>query len=220
MRLRRYLVLILAATGLAACGPMSSGTVKDLNIRDWVGHSSAHLIQSWGKPHHDYPTADGGRAIGYMHHQPGRDGTEVPGLLSRDQLCGSTSPSTAKASSTMRPLPARSPESDRTATCTLRPARRRRGSARPPRNLRSCRRCRPRGDRASSMVFVPTGTLDVVPRRCLVTQLALTHSGVLLTGHPLRHHVKVHHPMARRLEVTLRAVGRTRGRVHKRDDPP
>jgi hypothetical protein len=45
---------------------MSSGTVKDLNIRDWIGHSSAHLIQSWGKPHHDYPTADGGQAIGYL----------------------------------------------------------------------------------------------------------------------------------------------------------
>ncbi|MBL6652811.1 MAG: hypothetical protein ISP49_14530 [Reyranella sp.] len=45
---------------------MSSGTVKDLNVRDWVGHSSRHLIQSGGKPHHDYPTADGGRVIGYM----------------------------------------------------------------------------------------------------------------------------------------------------------
>jgi hypothetical protein len=66
MNWRRCLVLILAVTGLAACGPMSSGTVKDLNIRDWVGHSSAHLIQSWGKPHHDYPMADGGRAIGYL----------------------------------------------------------------------------------------------------------------------------------------------------------
>ncbi len=66
MNWRRYLVMILAVTGLAACGPMSSGTVKDLNIRDWVGHSSAHLIQAWGKPHHDYPMADGGRAIGYQ----------------------------------------------------------------------------------------------------------------------------------------------------------
>ena len=66
MNFRRFLVLMLAVTGLAACGPMSSGTVKDLNVRDWIGHSSSHLIQSWGKPHHDYPTADGGRAIGYM----------------------------------------------------------------------------------------------------------------------------------------------------------
>ena len=66
MGIRTYLALSLAATALVACGPMSSGTVKDLSIRDWVGHSAAHLIQSWGKPHHDYPTADGGQAIGYM----------------------------------------------------------------------------------------------------------------------------------------------------------
>lgn len=64
MHLRQYFVLMLA-TVLAACGPMSSGTVKDLNIRDWIGHSASHLIQSWGKPHHDYPMADGERAIGY-----------------------------------------------------------------------------------------------------------------------------------------------------------
>ena len=51
---------------LASCGPMSSGTVQDLNIKDWIGHSSDHLIQSWGKPHHIYPTADGGKAIGYF----------------------------------------------------------------------------------------------------------------------------------------------------------
>jgi len=62
----RYVLLVLAFLGLAACGPMSSGSVKDLNVRDWIGHSASHLIQSWGKPHHDYPTADGGRAIGYL----------------------------------------------------------------------------------------------------------------------------------------------------------
>ncbi len=66
MGIRKYLALVFAAIALGACGPMSSGTVKDLSIRDWVGHSSAHLIQSWGKPHHDYPTADGGQAIGYL----------------------------------------------------------------------------------------------------------------------------------------------------------
>lgn len=66
MRIRKFLALAFAAIALTACGPMSSGTVKDLNIRDWIGHSSAHLIQSWGKPHHDYPTADGGQAIGYF----------------------------------------------------------------------------------------------------------------------------------------------------------
>jgi hypothetical protein len=61
----RSLVVIFGALALAACGPMSSGTVKDLNVKDWVGHSASHLEQSWGKPHHDYPTADGGRMIGY-----------------------------------------------------------------------------------------------------------------------------------------------------------
>jgi hypothetical protein len=66
MGIQKYIALAFAATALWACGPMSSGTVKDLNIHDWVGHSSNHLIESWGKPHHDYPTPDGGRAIGYM----------------------------------------------------------------------------------------------------------------------------------------------------------
>lgn len=63
---RRYLALVFTAVTLVGCGPMSSGSVKDLNVRDWIGHSATHLIQSWGTPHHDYPTADGGRAIGYM----------------------------------------------------------------------------------------------------------------------------------------------------------
>ncbi len=66
MNFRRYLVLMLVVTGPTACGPMSSGTVNDLNVRDWIGHSESHLIQSWGKPHHDYPMPDGGRAIGYL----------------------------------------------------------------------------------------------------------------------------------------------------------
>jgi hypothetical protein len=66
MKARQSLTITLAATALAACAPMSTGTVKDLNVRDWVGHSASHLIQSWGRPHHDDPTADGGRAIGYM----------------------------------------------------------------------------------------------------------------------------------------------------------
>lgn len=59
--------MALAAAGfLFACSPMSSGTVKDLNVKDWVGHSAAHLIQSWGKPHHDDPTPDGGEALEYL----------------------------------------------------------------------------------------------------------------------------------------------------------
>ena len=65
MRTRHFLVITIAALTLAACGPMSTGTVKDLNVAVWDGHSSTHLIQSWGKPHHQYPMADGGQAIGY-----------------------------------------------------------------------------------------------------------------------------------------------------------
>lgn len=66
MIIRRYLAMLFAAVALVGCGPMSTGTVTDLNIREWIGHSATHLIQSWGTPHHDYPTADGGRAIGYL----------------------------------------------------------------------------------------------------------------------------------------------------------
>ena len=70
MNFQYYLGLMLVLTQVAACGPMSSGTVQDLNVRDWIGHSSSHLVQSWGKPDHEYPTADGGRAFGYMFSNP------------------------------------------------------------------------------------------------------------------------------------------------------
>ncbi|MBI2739034.1 MAG: hypothetical protein HYX38_21135 [Rhodospirillales bacterium] len=66
MMRHQSLLIIGIAVALVACGPTSSGTEKDLNVKDWVGHSANHLVQSWGKPHHDYPTADGGRAIGYL----------------------------------------------------------------------------------------------------------------------------------------------------------
>ena len=58
--------VVMAAYALTACGPMSSGAVQDLNIRDWIGHSASHLVQSWGKPHHDDALPDGERAIGYL----------------------------------------------------------------------------------------------------------------------------------------------------------
>ena len=66
MGIARCWALAVAAICLASCDPMSSGLVRDLDVRDWVGHSEAHLTKAWGVPHHDYPTADGGRAIGYM----------------------------------------------------------------------------------------------------------------------------------------------------------
>ena len=39
MKMRHGVIFALVFASLAACGPMSSGTVKDLNVRDWVGHS-------------------------------------------------------------------------------------------------------------------------------------------------------------------------------------
>jgi hypothetical protein len=65
MKLNKVGALLMVGA-VAGCGPMSSGRVQDLNVKDWVGHSSQHLIQSWGTPHHDDPMADGGRAIGYL----------------------------------------------------------------------------------------------------------------------------------------------------------
>lgn len=59
-------LLPMLIVGIAGCGPTSWGTVNDLNVRDWIGHSADHLVQSWGKPHHDDHMADGGRAIGYL----------------------------------------------------------------------------------------------------------------------------------------------------------
>jgi hypothetical protein len=65
MKLRSTAALLAVALA-GGCGPMSSGRVQDLNVKDWVGHSSQHLIQSWGKPHHDDAMADGGHALGYL----------------------------------------------------------------------------------------------------------------------------------------------------------
>ena len=65
MKLATVTALVVAGA-VAACGPMSSGRVQDLNVKDWIGHSSQHLIQSWGAPHHDDPMAGGDRAIGYL----------------------------------------------------------------------------------------------------------------------------------------------------------
>ena len=86
MIVRRYLALIFAAVALVGCGPMSSGTVKDLNVRDWIGHSATHLIQSWGTPRSRLP--DSRRRQGDWVHvrQPSSDGSQVAGPVSRHQL--------------------------------------------------------------------------------------------------------------------------------------
>lgn len=63
MGVRGHLALSVVGAFLAGC---ASGTVRDLNVRDWVGHNASELTSSWGKPHHDYSMADGDRMIGYQ----------------------------------------------------------------------------------------------------------------------------------------------------------
>ncbi|MBX9942486.1 MAG: hypothetical protein K2Y40_00260 [Reyranella sp.] len=62
---RKFSFLAILALGgiLSAC---ATGTVADLNNRDWIGRRQEELVRAWGTPHHDYPMPDGGRAIGYL----------------------------------------------------------------------------------------------------------------------------------------------------------
>ena len=63
MGVRNHLALLAVCTFFTGC---TSGTVRDLNVRDWVGHKADALIASWGTPHHNYAMADGDRMIGYQ----------------------------------------------------------------------------------------------------------------------------------------------------------
>ena len=71
-----------------------------------------------------------------------------------------------------------------------------------------------------SMVFDHTHSLDVIPRGRLMTKKALIHFGVRLSRDRRRHHRKVHHVVARRRLMTLRALGRARRRMDKLGDGP
>lgn len=65
--MKSRVAIALALSGLlAACGPMSSGRVQDLNVKDWIGHSAQHLEQSWGTPNHSDAMPDGGQTLGYV----------------------------------------------------------------------------------------------------------------------------------------------------------
>ena len=73
-----------------------------------------------------------------------------------------------------------------------------------------------------SVMLVPAHALDIVPRSSLMAALTLAHFNrpttpgnprILLAGNPLRNHVEVHHVVAGRCLVTLRAIGRSRGRM-------
>src|SRR5260370_33773987 len=68
------------------------------------------------------------------------------------------------------------------------------------------------------MVLVKAHALDVVPRRRLVTQVALVDLGTRLARHLHRDHVEVPHVVAGRRLVTLGAVRRARRRVPKLRD--
>lgn len=46
------------------------------------------------------------------------------------------------------------------------------------------------------MMLVPTDILDVVPGINLVARATLFDADMLLTGHPLRDHLEMHHIMA------------------------
>lgn len=63
MVIRSRVTMLIVGTFLTGC---ASGTVRDLNIRDWVGHNERHLTASWGAPHHSYTMVASGKMIGYQ----------------------------------------------------------------------------------------------------------------------------------------------------------
>ena len=58
--------LALAALGVVVAACTAPGTVKDLNVKDWVGANERQLLATWGRPHHSYPMVAGGKMIGYQ----------------------------------------------------------------------------------------------------------------------------------------------------------
>ncbi len=78
-------------------------------------------------------------------------------------------------------------------------------------------------------MFVPTDVFDVVPGRGLMAAITLIHlngaaaSGhlrIFLSGDLFRNHFKVHHVMARRRLMTLRARERCGRRMTEVGDSP
>jgi hypothetical protein len=63
-KVRSFLGLAALGVVLAACA--NTGTVKDLNVKDWVGANERQLLATWGRPHHSYPMVAGGKMIGYQ----------------------------------------------------------------------------------------------------------------------------------------------------------
>ena len=55
-------------------------------------------------------------------------------------------------------------------------------------------------------MFVPAHAFDIVLAVGLVTEKALVNFGMLLTRHSHREHIEMHHIMAGRRLITLRAI--------------
>ena len=70
------------------------------------------------------------------------------------------------------------------------------------------------------MMLIPTDALDIVPAIRLVTQEALLNFCMHLSRHHLGHHFEMHHVMARRRLMTLRALLRPRRRMQKAGNLP
>jgi hypothetical protein len=59
------------------------------------------------------------------------------------------------------------------------------------------------------MMLIPTDALDIVPAIRLVTQEALLNFCMRLSRHHLGHHFEMHHIVAGRRLMTLRAILRS-----------
>lgn len=71
----------------------------------------------------------------------------------------------------------------------------------------------------ASMVNIPTNPFDVVPGVRRVAGVALLDPRTF-AGDALGDHLEVHHVVAWRRQMTLRALSRARRRVAKLGDPP
>lgn len=69
-------------------------------------------------------------------------------------------------------------------------------------------------------MFVPTNSFDVVPSIGLMAEKALRHVSVLYSRNLHRHHLEVHHVVARWSLVALRTIHRQRRRMAKLPDRP
>ncbi len=72
----------------------------------------------------------------------------------------------------------------------------------------------------ASVVFVPADPFKIVPAGCLMAEETLVHLCVRLVANLLIDHLEVHHVVARRRLMTLRAGLRGRGWMTELRDRP